>query len=164
MRIKKITLVAVLVSIGLVLGILEAKIPFMTIIPGGKIGLSNICVLLSVYLLTPAHSLLISVLKGLLVSVLTGNISAFLYSGTGGAVSVLSMVLAKKVLKKKTSCVGVSIIGAMAFNLSQVIVFTLVANNINMLRYLPVLWFISAFSGLVTGIISNGILGVVKNV
>ena len=96
LRIKKITLVAVLVSVGLVLGILEAKIPFMTIIPGGKIGLSNICVLLSVYLLTPAESLLISVLKGLLVSVLTGNISAFLYSGTGGAFSVFSMVLVEQ--------------------------------------------------------------------
>lgn len=151
-------LAAILVSAGLVLGVIESKVPLITSIPGGKIGISNIVTLISLYIFSPAATFLIAILKSFLVSILSGGISAFLYSGSGAVFSVFTMLLAKKLMAGKVGFVGVSILGALSFNLAQVLVATLAISNINMLRYLPVLWFISAFSGLVVGQAAKGIV------
>lgn len=151
-------LAAILVSAGLVLGVIESKVPLVTSIPGGKIGISNIVTLISLYIFSPAATFLIAILKSFLVSILSGGISAFLYSGSGAVFSVFTMLLAKKLMAGKVGFVGVSILGALSFNLAQVLVAAFAISNINMLRYLPVLWFISAFSGLVTGLAAKGIV------
>lgn len=164
MRIKKLTFMAVLLSCSLVLGVIEAKIPLFTAVPGGKIGISNIVVLISVYILNPIAAIFTAVLKSLLVSFFAGTPSSFLYGGSGAVLSVLVMLSAKKLLKDRASCIGVSILGALGFNFAQTAVAALVVNNINMFRYLPVLWLISAFSGLATGLAANGIMGALKNV
>ena len=162
MRIRKITLSAILVSAGLVLGVLEARIPIFTVIPGAKIGISNIVNLVALYLLDPFSAFLIAVLKSLLVSFFSGAPTSFLYSGAGAVLSVFVMLFSKKALKERISAVGVSILGAISFNFAQTVVASIVVNNINVLRYLPVLCFISAFSGLITGLVTNGIWRSVK--
>ena len=164
MRIKRLAVLAVLISVGLVLGVIEAKIPIFTALPGAKIGISNIVTLISVYLLGPVPTFLIAILKSLLVSFFCGAPTSFLYSGTGAALSVLVMLLTKNILKDKVSAVGVSILGAASVNLAQTVVAAIIVNNISMLAYLPPLFVISAFSGLITGLAANGIMGVIKNV
>lgn len=164
LRIKKLTLVAILISVGMVLGVVEARIPVFNIFPGAKIGISNIVNLLGVYLLNPLGAVLIAITKSFFVSIFIGAPSSFLYSGTGALFSTGVMLLAKKLLKDKISAVGVSILGALVFNFAQCLVAAIVVNNMYILGYLPFLWFISAFSGLITGSIANGILGVIRNV
>lgn len=162
MRIRKITLSAILVSLGLILGVIEARIPIFTAIPGGKIGISNIVSLVSLYTLSPTATFVIAILKSLLVSFFSGAPTSFMYSGAGAFLSVLVMLFAKKTFSGRVTAVGVSILGAVSFNLAQVLVATVVVNNINVLRYLPVLCFVSAFSGLITGLATNGIWRSVK--
>lgn len=164
MRIRKITLSAILVSLGLILGVIEARIPIFNAIPGAKIGISNIVTLVSLYTFSPAQTFLIGVLKSLLVSFFSGAPMSFLYSGAGAVLSVFVMLIFKKAFSKNITAIGVSIMGAVSFNFAQVLVASVVVNNINVLRYLPVLCFISAFSGLITGVATNGLRRFLGNV
>lgn len=163
LRTKRLTLIAVLTAAGLVLGFVEAKIPVLSSVPGGKIGLANITSLISLYLLGLPCAVIVSLLRCFLLALLCGAPMSFLYSGTGALLSCTVMFFAKKGLKTASEA-GVSILGAVAFNFGQTAVAAVVLSNINIMRYFPVLCVISAFSGAATGICAKGIMGAMKNV
>ena len=164
MRTKKLTVISVLIASGLALGWIEAKIPAFGAIPGGKIGLANITSLLSLYLFGLPTAFTVALLRCGILSLISGAPISFIYSGTGAVLIVLTMFFAKNILNNKVSAAGVSILGAVSFNFGQTLVAAMVLGNINVLRYLPVLCFISACSGGATGLAANGILGAIKNV
>ncbi len=155
MRIKKLSVLSLLCSVGIVLGLFESIIPFFNVIPGGKIGLAN-CVTLVVFsLFLPSETLLFGLLRSFVSSLLFSGIQSFLYSAVGCVFSVIAMTVTKTLLKEKVSFVGISILGALFFNIGQVAVCSLVIQNIQVLRYLSVLGIISAISGTATGYISK---------
>lgn len=149
---------AVLLALGTALGFLEARLPLFNAIPGGKIGLANITAVAALYLFGPVCALVLSLLRAVLVSLLTGAVTMLFYSAAGSVLCVLGMQLSRRFAGGALSAVGVSIIGALCFNLGQTAVAALVVANINMLRYLPVLCFISAFSGAAVGLAAGMVI------
>ena len=81
---KKLTISALLVALAMILGYVEVLIPFNFGIPGIKLGLANLVVVVALYLLNARQALMISVVRILLVSFTFGNMAALLYSITGG--------------------------------------------------------------------------------
>ena len=144
---RKITISALMVALAMVLSWLEMLIPFNFGIPGIKLGLANLVVLMALYTLGARQALLISVVRIILVAVTFCSLSALLYSIAGALLSFLVMFLLSRV--KGFSVIGVSAAGGVAHNMGQLIVASLVVENLNLLLYGPVL----AIAGLVTGLL-----------
>ncbi|MDE6607966.1 MAG: Gx transporter family protein, partial [Lachnospiraceae bacterium] len=85
-----------LLAFALILSYVESLIPFFFGVPGMKLGLANLAVLLALYLFGGREAFLLNVLRILLSSFLFGNMSMFFYSAAGGVVSFLGMLLMKR--------------------------------------------------------------------
>lgn len=148
---------SLLVAIGLALSVIETSIPLPIMIPGAKLGLSNIVILTTIVLFGYRDAVIITVLKSLLLMLVSGNVIGMIYSLIAGLGSWFMMsIVYEKFNKDKEifSLVGVSIIGAAAHNVIQVTVASLVLNNSKIYSYLSFLLIISLFTGYFVGISS----------
>lgn len=157
-NVRKITNLAILTAMALAISLIEHYIPLPIPIPGAKLGLSNIIILVSLYFYGFKASLTISLLKSFMLVLITGAVSAFFYSAAGAILASIAMVLALKFHDKLFSFIGVSEIGAFAHNLGQIIVSVVVMENIKMFYYLPLLVFVGTFTGFFVGLSSNFII------
>jgi heptaprenyl diphosphate synthase len=134
-----------LTALAMIFGYVEALVPFHFGLPGVKLGVANIVIVLALYQLPAGQVFAIQVMRIVLVSFLFGNVSMMLYSLAGGILSLLIMLLLKKT--NWFSITGISIVGGVSHNLGQLAVALLVVQNLRITFYLPVL----LIAGLVTG-------------
>ena len=155
MEIKKISRMAMLLALSVVLNIIESFIPiFSGVVPGFKLGLSNIVILLVVYIYGFKDALLISILKVFLVGILrTGLFSMSFFFSLGGAIlSVIAMCLVKKITK--LSIIGVSIVGSISHTLGQFII-AIIFYNVNMLYYMGLALILALPTGILIGFLTK---------
>lgn len=155
MNIKKLTTLALLLSISLILYRVELLLDFSFGIPGVKIGLSNIITLLILVLYGFKDSILVLILRIIMVSFLFGNLFSLMYSLSAGIVSLTLMHFSISLFKDKISIIGISIIGAYFHSLTQIFVASVLIDNINIFYYLPILTLVSLFSGIIIGFITS---------
>lgn len=158
MNVRKVTTLALLTAMALAISLLEHFIPMPVPIPGAKLGLSNIILLVSLYFFGLRAALLIGVLKSFLLVLATGMVSSFFFSVAGAILASLAMSLSLRLLEDKLSFIGISEIGAFFHNFGQVLVASIVMGNIKMYYYFPLLVFIGTFSGFFVGLSSNYII------
>ena len=156
---KKLTISALLVALAMILSYVEVLIPFNFGIPGIKLGLANLVVVVALYLLNARQALMISVVRILLVSFTFGNMAALLYSITGGLLSFAVMVLRRI---KGLSTMSVSVAGGISHNIGQILVAVFVVKNLNLLFYLPVLMIAGIITGLLIGLVAGLIIPSVR--
>jgi heptaprenyl diphosphate synthase len=149
---EKIAQRGMLIAVAFVLSWLESQLPVFVAVPGVKIGLTNLVVLVALYHLGTRDAVVLNVLRILLVGLTFGNLFSLLYSLAGGILSAAAMIFLKKT--GKFSMTGVSVAGGIAHNVGQILVAMVVLESSGVLYYLGVLW----ISGMVAGIIV-GILG-----
>ncbi len=154
LNVRKMTTLAISVSLAMVLSFIESQIPPLVAVPGVKIGLSNIVSVFLLYTLGAPSAVLVALIRVLLSSVLFGNSVSLLYSLSGAALSLLVMVLAKKI--KIFSHVGVSILGGVFHNIGQTLAAMAIMENAALAVYIPPL----LISGLVAGIIVGVVAGI----
>ena len=77
-KLNKMIFLSVLVSIGLALSILESSIPLPIAIPGARLGLSNMVVLITLIVFGFKEALIVSILKSIVLMLVTGSISSFI--------------------------------------------------------------------------------------
>lgn len=155
MKTKKMTFLGLMVAYSLILYIIETYIPnpLIAIFPGAKLGLSNIITLISLIVLGVKDTCVILSIRIILSSIFTGPISYLLFSAGGAYLSLISMYLSSKI--KDFSLVGVSIIGAIGHNIGQLLVASLIVENINMVGYLPFMIIASLVTGIFVGLVSK---------
>lgn len=153
-RLKKVIFLSILVSMGLVLSLFESTIPIPVSIPGAKLGLSNMVVLITLVVFGFKEGLIVSSLKSIVLMLITGSVSSFLYSFSGAVFSSITMYLSFRYFNKIFSIIGVSIIGAISHNFAQVTVAALILKNLLIYTYLPILMLLSLFTGYFVGLAS----------
>lgn len=153
---KKTAYLGVFLAVALICSYIESLIPFSFGIPGIKLGLANLVVVLMLYLAGSRDAFSISVLRILLVGILFGNIFSILYSFSGGILSFVVMVLLKKT--ERLSCVSVSVAGGISHNIGQILMAALIVNNFHIMFYIPVLLIAGLVTGLLIGILSQEII------
>lgn len=163
-RLNKSIFLSILVSIGLALSILESSIPLPFAIPGARLGLSNMVVLITLVAFGFKESLVVSGLKSIVLMLVTGSISSFIYSFFGAIVSCISMYIVYKYFSRVFSLIGVSIFGALFHNFTQVSIASLMMNNMRIYTYLPFLMLASIFTGYFVGLSSIYIIKGLKSV
>jgi heptaprenyl diphosphate synthase len=153
---RKTAYLGVFLAIALICSYIETLIPFSFGIPGIKLGLTNIVVILILYCIGTKESLLISILRIVLVGILFGNLISILYSLSGGLLSFLIMYLLKKT--NRLGCISVSVAGGISHNIGQILVAALIVRNFNILFYIPVLLLAGLITGLLIGILAQELI------
>ena len=138
MNTRRLTSMALLLSISLIIFIIESQLPSLTPIPGVKLGLANIITVYAIFILSPLDTLIILLCRIFLGSIFSGNMSILLYSLSGGILCYLAMIISKKFLSLENIWIC-SIIGAIAHNIGQVLMAIFITKTTSLAFYLPVL-------------------------
>ena len=164
MKVQKMALLGVLTAGAIVIAILESFIPNIGI-PGVKLGLANIVILVTLYELGIWEAASINLLRVLVVSLVRGTFLSmgFLMSLTGCVMSLGIMILFYLLLKW-FSIVGVSVIGAIFHVTGQILVAMLYLGTTYIVLYLPVIALSAIITGVFVGIIARIIIktGVIR--
>ena len=153
MNTKRIARYGLLIALALILSYLESLIPVFVAVPGVKMGLPNIVILIALDTLGPKDAAVISLIRVVLAGAMFGNVFAMIYSAAGAVLSLLVMTLLYKT--KKFSPVGVSVAGGVAHNAGQIIVAILVTETAQLIYYLPVLCISGSAAGVLIGIVGG---------
>lgn len=149
---KKTALTGMLVALAFVLSYIETLIPINLGIPGAKLGLANLVVMVALYTLGTKEAFALSMVRILLTGLTFSSMAAMLYSFAGGILSFVVMALVKKT--KLFSAMGVSVLGGIAHNAGQIFVAMWVLDTATLIYYLPVLAITGIVSGTVIGLLA----------
>lgn len=146
----------VFTALALLFSYIESLIPFHIGIPGVKLGLANLIIVIALYKRNARQAFLLSVTRIVLAGFLFGNLFSILYSLAGGMLSLIVMILLKK--QNGFSVMGVSVAGGVFHNVGQLVIAMLVTESLNLFYYVPVLMISGLITGIFIGIIANEML------
>lgn len=161
MKSKRIAVYGMLIALAFILSYIESMIPIPIPIPGIKIGLANLVVLVGLYTMGAKEAFVLSMIRIVLVGFTFGNLSTMMFSFAGGMLSWLLMVAFCK--SKKFSISGVSIIGGVAHNVGQILTAMWVVDSSALLYYLPFLLVSGAVMGIVIGLVGSILIKRIRN-
>lgn len=159
---RKAAYFGVFTALALIFSYVETLIPVNFGIPGAKLGLANLIIVIFLYKTNWREALLLSVVRIVLSGFIFGNLFAILYSLAGGILSLAVMALLQK--SGKFSVIGVSIAGGASHNVGQLIVAMIVVETYQVGYYLPVLLVAGVITGALIGIISSQVLVRIRDI
>lgn len=154
---QRLAIFAVFLAFGLILQAVEAMYMPSVPIPGIKLGLANLVVLIMLFYFSPLEILAHVIARLVLASLVLGSfLGPAFYFSTGGALLSLAIILAlHKILYPKISLVGLSLAGAVFHNIGQLTVAFWLVKTAAIYMQLPILLFASIPMGLIIGIAAN---------
>lgn len=155
-RKNKAAVFGVFTALALIFSYVELLIPVNFGIPGAKLGLVNLVIVIVLYKTDWKEALLLSVVRIILAGFLFGNLFGILYSLAGGILSLAVMALLKRT--GAFSVIGVSMAGGVSHNVGQLIMAMLVVETYAVGYYLPVLLIAGLITGTVIGIAGREML------
>ena len=159
---NKTAFMGLLLAFALILSYIETLIPFQTGIPGVKLGLANLAVVLSLYLFTWKEAILLTTLKAVLSGLMFGNLFMIIYSLAGALISCMIMILLKKTGGFNVPIVSVA--GGVMHNMGQLLVAVFVVETYSIFYYIPVLMIAGLITGLVIGSVAALVLPYIQNI
>ena len=150
---KKLTDSGALIALAFIIGYFESLLPVFIPIPGIKIGLANLVVVVALYHFGVGMAFRISFVRILLTGFTFGSVSSMLYGMAGGMLSLLLMVILKK-----TNCfsvIGISMAGGVFHNVGQLLMALLVLETPALMYYFPVLLCSGMITGVFVGIVAH---------
>ena len=153
LRTKRLALSAILAALAMILSYIESLIPMPIPIPGIKLGLANLIIVIAIYRLGFKYAFIINCVRILTAGLLFTGLFGVIYSFAGGVLSILIMYALYKT--KLFSIVGISMAGGVAHNLGQLITACLIMSNIRLMSYFAVLLFSGMISGILIGIAAS---------
>lgn len=146
----------VFTALALIFSYVELLIPINFGIPGAKLGLANLVIIIVLYKSDWKEALLLSVVRIVLAGFLFGNLFGILYSLAGGILSLAVMAFLKR--SGAFSIIGVSMAGGVSHNVGQLIMAMLVVETYAVGYYLPVLLIAGLITGTLIGIAGREML------
>lgn len=155
-NLKRICILSMLLAMAIVLNMVETLIPIF--IPGVKLGLANIIILIMLYEFKPTEALIVNLLRIIIVGLIRSTLLSptFLMSLTGGILSYLLMLLFSR--GKIFSPIGVSVLGAVGHTVGQVVIAIILLDTTAVVYYLPLIALLSVLTGVFSGILARAYL------
>ena len=157
MQKKNVAHYGLFAALAILMGYVEMLIPLPLLVPGMKLGLANVIIVMVLYFMDIRAAFFISLVRVLLSGLMFAGFAGLLYSLSGALFSFCIMALMKKT--DKFSMIGVSIAGGVFHNVGQILVAAMVVENIKLMYYLPFLLFFGVATGAVNGIVAKISLG-----
>lgn len=152
----------ILIALAFILSYIEAMIPLPIPIPGVKLGLANLVTIVALYTIGISGTVVISLIRIVLVGLTFGNMFSMIYSLAGGALSLLLMVVLKKM--DWFSQTGVSIAGGIGHNIGQLMIAAFVVQTSGVFYYLPWLLVAGVVAGALIGLLGGMVTERIKKV
>lgn len=151
---KKTVQLGFLLALALILAYIESLIPISFGIPGMKLGLPNLIVVLLLYQgeEETKEAFIVNALRIVLSGFMFSNLYAIMYALAGAIFSFAAMLSGKKM--RCFSMVGVSVLGGVAHNIGQIIVAMFVVETFYVGYYIPFLVAAGTMTGAVLGIVA----------
>ena len=149
-------------ALALIFSYVETLIPFHIGIPGVKLGLANLIIVIALYKMRLSEAFLLSIVRVLMSGFLFGNYFSIIYSLAGGILSLCVMAALKKA--GGFSVMGISIAGGVFHNIGQMVVAMMVMETFSVIYYVPVLIIAGMVTGLIIGIAANEMLKRLANI
>lgn len=158
---KRIALTGLFVAAAFVLSYVESLIPIQIGIPGVKLGLSNLAVIVCMYCCSAKETFFVAVMRIILAGLTFGSLMTIAYSLSGGILSLLVMYLLKHC--RCFSVYGVSISGGVSHNAGQLLMAVVLLQTEKLLYYLPFLIVSGMAAGTAIGILGAHLISRLKN-
>lgn len=155
-KVKNIAMCGVLTTLAMIFSYIDSLILIPIPVPGVRIGISNIAIITVLYIVGVKEAIFVNILRIALTSILFGNATSFWFSITGGMLSIVVMILLKKL--DIFSTVGVSVAGGVSHNIGQIIAAVIIMETDAILYYLPVLFITGTVAGIVVGVVAAMVL------
>ena len=159
---SRVAYFGVFTALALIFSYVETLIPVNLGIPGVKLGLANLIIVVALYKMRLSEAYLLSAVRVLLAGFIFGNYFSIIYSLAGGLLSLTVMALLKK--WGGFSLQGISIAGGVFHNIGQLIVAAVVVETFSVTYYFPVLLVAGLLTGLVIGIVAEMMLKRLMNI
>lgn len=159
---KKIPYYGLFAALAILMGYVEMMIPVPVPIPGVKLGLSNVIIIIMMYFMDTKSAFFVSLIRVLLSGLLFAGFAGLLYSLAGAMCSFAVMALLRKT--GRFSIVGVSLAGGVFHNVGQVAVAAMAVENVKMMYYLPFLLVSGVVTGILIGIVAQTALRYLKRI
>ena len=150
---KKTSELGFFLAVALILSYVESLIPITFGIPGIKLGLPNLIVVLLLFgqRYGAKEALLVNGMRIVLSVFMFSNLYAILYALAGAAFSFIAMLIGKRL--RCFSVIGVSVLGGLFHNIGQAVVAMIVVETFAVSYYIPFL--------IVAGTITGAFLGLI---
>ena len=158
---RRVALYGMLTALAFVLSYVESLVPVTVGIPGVKLGLANLVVVIALYTLDLKGAFVISVVRIVLSGLTFGGLFSMLYSLAGGLFSFAVMAILS--WKKLFGTVGVSVCGGVAHNIGQLLVAMAVLETESVWYYFPVLLISGSVAGVLIGLLGGWMTGRVQD-
>ena len=146
---KRVALSALFASLALIFSYVEAILPAAPGIPGIKLGIANLVVIIAMYRLDSRYALTINLIRIFLAGFMFSGLYCAIYSLCGCILSFAVMCLLKK--SDAFSVVGVSMGGGVAHNIGQLCIAAVLVSSPQIFYYLTVLILSGTVSGILIG-------------
>lgn len=153
---RRVAVSALFASLALIFSYIEAILPAVPSIPGIKLGIANLVVLIAIYRLDLRYALAINLIRIFLAGFLFSGLYGAIYSLCGCLVSFAVMALMYK--SGRFSAIGVSMGGGVAHNLGQLCIAAILVSSIEIFYYLPVLILSGTISGILIGWLGHNMI------
>ncbi len=155
-KVRRWSIIAMLLAMAIVLSIVESFIPIW--IPGVKLGLANVIILIMLYEFKSTEAFLVQLLRIFLASLMRGTLFSpqFAMSIAGGLLSFIFMLLFVRI--KLFTPLGVSAIGAVSHATGQILAAMWLLGTSAVLYYLPFIMLLSLATGIFSGLIADSYL------
>ena len=151
-RTRLLAVSAMFAALALIFSYIEVLIPLPVPIPGIKLGIANLVVLIAIYRLGFKHAFVINMVRILIAGLLFSGVFGMIYSLAGGILSIVVMYLLYRT--GLFSMIGVSMAGGVCHNLGQLLTACVLLSNTAIMSYFPVLLFSGLISGIAIGLLA----------
>ncbi|NBJ91503.1 Gx transporter family protein [Parablautia muri] len=158
----KTAYLGLLLAFALILSYIETLISLQIGIPGIKLGLANLAVVLCLYLFGWKEALFLTMGKALLSGLMFGNLFMILYSLSGAVLSAIVMTGLKE--SRSFHVPVVSAVGGVAHNMGQLLIAAFVVKTYGVFYYLPALMIAGLITGIVIGMVSSLVLPYIQTI
>ena len=154
---KYIAFLGLLLAFSVSVGYFERLLPpIVPAVPGIKLGLPNIIVIILMYIKDYKTAFALNIFRVMLSGLLFTGIWGMVYGLSGAIISFIIMAALKQT--KIFGTVGISAAGGVFHNLGQICVAALLVNNIKLFYYFPVLIIFGTITGIIIGYLSGLII------
>ncbi len=157
---KKLTRLAMLTGVALIIFVIELQIPNPFPIPGIKLGLANIITVYALYAYRAEEVMMVVFARIFLASVFGGSMMALIYSFSGSALCLAGMLLLKRIIDGKRIWIA-SAFGGVLHNIGQIAAAVAIM-GFDVLVFLPFLLVSGYLAGAFTGGCAQLVIGRMK--
>ena len=152
---RRLAFGAMFTALALIFSYVEFLVPLPVPVPGIKLGLANLVIIIAIYRMGFKYAFTINCARIIASGLLFSGVFGMLYSFAGG---ILSLVVVYVLYRMgRFSMVGISMAGGVMHNLGQLLTACLIVSNIRLMSYFAVLLFSGLISGILIGIVAYNI-------